>query len=383
METWSISYTADKNKAKNRCWLKGKMNYNASTGQAHFYDEEGAQLGKMKLQAAQVAADVELSLWKHLVEIGMKEEVVESIEDVFERLNKELGIEEFNTGNKKAKIASVSASASASASDSVSVIKAKTVTLTKPDEPFTLYDILYTRSSTQKKTKVWHDGFMKMYDVLGVAEYYGEDGKLMWKKVVSGENFKEGMIVEAAAGLVIEVCASRLDDKTRFVRDAKCEKATVTTNATTTNANTKANTTTTTNTNTNTARVFNILYTTDKQKKAKKWIDARLEYNLTTSLARFIDEESGNCFFKKVMREEEVAVGKEFTTGIYIMQIDNEVVDDTKENRSIKNVVNRAIPKKNTVNTVKYVVANENVPNEGRSNEELMALLKGTPKEDE
>lgn len=383
METWSISYTADKHKAKNRCWLQGKMNYNASTSQAHFYDEDGAEIGKMKLKAEQVEGDVELSLWKHLIEIGVKEEVGEAIEDVFDRLNKELGIDEFDkkfhggNSSKKVKIED------ATKQRAPVVIKQKTATLTKPDEPFTLYDILYTRSASQKKTKVWHDGFMKLFDELKVAEFYGEDGKLMCKKVFSADGagdctVKEGMIVEGAGGgLVIEICALRSGDKSKEA-DSTVIKQLNSNNQvkTATNNKTSINTAHTDTTCTN-VRLFNILYTTDKHKKAKKWLDARLEYNLTTNLARFIDEESENCFFKKIMKAEEVKVGKEFSTGVYLMQIDNEIVEN-KEN--LKSVVCNPVKSVNEVkkkNIVSSVVANGNVPNEGRSNEELLSLLRG------
>ena len=70
------------------------MNYNTATSMTNFYDEDNVEIGKMKLRADQIKANAEFSLWKHLIELGVLECEEECVEDLFERLNKELGIDE-------------------------------------------------------------------------------------------------------------------------------------------------------------------------------------------------------------------------------------------------------------------------------------------------
>lgn len=343
------------------------MNYNTATSTAYFYDEEQVEIGKMKLRAEQVKADAEFTLWKYLIEVGVLEEEEECVEDLFERLNKELGIEEFDKKKPNSTIGSnVSGKSTASNTpklSKVSIMKPKIPTKVDDKEPLDLYDILFTRD-LQKKTKTWQDGLLKYHAKLKLAEFYDAAGVLMMKKVM--EEVKEGGVVEGA-GIAIEICALRgggeanQDEKENEPSDAPIPQNHPTTFEKHSNTSEKQSIIA----QNQSIIAYNILYTTDKHKKAKKWLDGRLDYDPSTRLAKFIDEENGKCFYKKVMREGEVEMGAELQTGMYIVQIDHLIEDGAVE----KCVQPQA-------KKVKSFVANDSVPLEGRSNEQLLSLLK-------
>ena len=72
---------------------------------AHFYDENSVEIGKLKVRPEQIAADAEISLWRHLIEIGQLESTeVECVEEMFERFNKEPRIDEFDKKTKRQKL---------------------------------------------------------------------------------------------------------------------------------------------------------------------------------------------------------------------------------------------------------------------------------------
>ena len=387
MQIWSISYTADKHKAKNRCWLQGKMNYNTATSMTHFYDEDNVEIGKMKLRADQIKANAEFSLWKHLIELGVLECEEECVEDLFERLNKELGIDEFDKKDKHHNSMEATTKVIKS-SVSRSIQKPKIPTKVGQFEPLDLYDILYTRDLS-KKTKKWHDGVMKYHPKLRLAEFHDATGTLMMKKTM--EEVKEGNVVEGA-GVVIEICALRSggdalkedsEDVVNMISDAVAD-VTDSSEAVTKASHSQNSKTKNTNTTfkTKDANItYGILYTTDKHKKAKKWLDGRLDYDPISRLAKFIDEEGGNCFYKKVMREGEIVVGDELQSGMYILQIDH-LIEKSKENLS-NNIIKTSIPTQPQAKRIKSVVANESVPLEGRSNEQLLSLLKSRIQKDQ
>lgn len=340
MQTWTISYTTDKKKAKNRCWQQGKMNYNVSTFQAHFYDEDNVEIGKMKMQPGQVVNDAEISLWQHLIELGVMEKEEECVEDLFAKLNRELGIEEFKSSG-------VGQCDGIAVNKSVYKGKLKVPTLISGSEPVTIYDILYIPTQKrQKSCKEWLDGSLKYYPTLKLGEFYNEGGGLMHKKTM--EEVKEGGVIEDAAGgtLTIEIGSKRADAaaKDNLVSGGLLKRS------------------------------FSILYTTDKHKKSKKWLDGLMEYDATSQLAKFLDETSGECFHKKVMREMVVAAGEEFETGMYIVQVDHEISSDAGGGK-------RCMPCSNEIPTAKKFKAQNkplpnHVPSAGRSSEELLSLLK-------
>ena len=128
---------------------------------------------------------------------------------------------------------------------------------------------------------------------------------------------------------------------------------------------------------------FNILYTKDKQKKAKKWFDGRLDYNNHTGLAKFYsaNEENGNvCFYKKVMGTgTTIAEGSEFESGIYIFQIENEIKEklQLKLPQKLEDVNNSENVKRQKKNSDECsILASEEFPLDGRSDEDLLALLR-------
>lgn len=284
MQTWSISYTSDLKKLKNRNWLQGNMNYNPNTNMAHFYDEDSVEIGKLKMQKDKVVADGEVSLWRYLIEIGQLESTEEEcVEEVFDRLNRELGIEEFNhQKTKKQKI--VTEPVKIVQPPQSSIKTRKNPSQVGINEPVILYDILYTQS--KDSNQIWQDGILKYYPNLMLAEFYeGIEGKLVHKKVMT--QVKEGEIIEEACGgsLKIEICSIRPNE----IKSKSSDKI-----------------------------IYSILYTTDKHKKSKKWLDGLLEFDPSTKLAKFLDEENHACFYKKIISEG-VSVGEEMITGIYIL----------------------------------------------------------------
>jgi hypothetical protein len=368
MQIWSISYTTDKFKAKNRCWLQGKLNYNTAKGMAHFYDEDNMEFGKLKLRADQIKADAEFSLGKHLIELGVLEGEEECVEDLFERLNKELGIEEFQSKNKKIEFESM-ANITKRASVSRTIQKPKIPSKVESSEALDLYDILYTRDLS-KKTKTWHDGLMKYHAKLKLAEFHDSTGILILKKTM--DEVKEGGVVEGAA-VVIEICSLRSDDmkdQSKTVLNTEKVKESEIIKADHNNLYCKSHDNLTDKAKDNNL-IYSILYTADKHKKAKKWVDGQLNYDPSSHLAKFMDEGGGNCFYKKVMREGEIVVGEELQSGLYIFQIDHLIQksNDTSNISCPPQIQPQA-------KRIKSVVADESVPLEGRSNEQLLSLLK-------
>lgn len=342
MQTWSISYTTDRKKLKNRHWLQGKMNFNPFTSMAHFYDEDFAEIGKQKMRPDQIVADAEISLWRYLIEVGQLESTEdECVEDVFERLNRELGIVEFDQQTKKRQKIIEQPAKSFNTNKSIAPIMRNAKIPSKIDscEPVVLYDILCTRD--QGSDRVWQDGLLKFHTIQRLGEFYegGDAGKLVHKKTM--DDVREGELIEDACGgeLTIEICAMRAGDSPCEGKKEEEEEA---------------------------DRVYGILYTTDKHKKSKKWLDGILSYSPVTHLAKFLADETHVCFYKKVMTGG-VTVGEEMVTGIYIVQIDHEITQH-KENTVKVNLGNIS---KKRVN----IMASESVPLEGRSNDELLALL--------
>ncbi len=275
--------------------------------------------------------------------MGVLEGEEACVEDLFDKLNKELGIREFDPKerikvNPKEPIRTISK------------LKPKIPTPVDKSEPTVLYNILYTNCKTAKMTKTWQDGLLKYHPTLKLAEFYDAIGTLLHKKTM--ETVAEGTVIYDAGGgsITIEISSKREEI-------------------------TKSITTTT-----NTIRLFNILYTTDKHKKSKKWLDGRLEYDETTKLARFMGESTGDCFYKKIMAREMAvrANGEEFETGAYIIQIDHEIQDkgDSEGKENAENKGNDVIDGAPSAKRVKSIVANGSVPLSGRSNAELLSLLK-------
>ena len=377
------------------------MNYNVTSHQAHFYDEESLEIGRMKLNPEQVQNDAEFSLWKHLIELGVLEGEEECVEDLFEKLNKELGIEEFDENhqnkNKRNKTGTGTGDSKMPMTPKPTIfnnnikkvipVRAKIPTVSS--EFTVLFDIRYTSSKNKASNATWQDGgVLKYHPTLKLAECYNAEGLLLHKKTMEEVDIKEGLVIEEAAGgsIVIEICSKQCQIA------EKCGGNVVpfhnNNNNTSNNDNDNSN-----NTNSNNIvihRQFSILYTTDKHKKAKKWLDGRLDYDDHTNLAKFINEDSGDCFFKKVMKVESVMMGAEFETGIYLIQIDQEISGVSEKGKVCDGGVMPAVVKKQLKSTVNVNssanaitnaiknldAANSGVPISGRSNAELLSLLK-------
>lgn len=407
MQTWSISYTADKQKAKNRSWMQGKMNYNLISSLAHFYDEEGILIDKMKIEKERIAYDTELTLKRHLIEIGRLEVIEESSEEVVSRLNKELGIltelecktetETETETETKTKTKTKTETMTQNPNQIVSKAKVKIPTILSSKEPKILYDILYTRDK-QKKTKLWHDGLLKYHPNLKLGEFYTELGILMYKKVM--EAVPEGTVLETS-NLFIEICGKRARningddiDELNKAKDKECTEVLTDKENRFPNRipnrlpnslpNSLPNRSVKNQIETSPlpqsifqtkSQNFNILYTKDKQKKAKKWLDGRLDYNNLTGLAKFYTlEEDGNvCFYKKVMEKgAAIEEGSEFESGIFIFQIDNEMIINITDKVEITNDAKKV----KTDESKCSIVASEEFPLDGRSDDDLLALIR-------
>jgi hypothetical protein len=364
MQTWAISYTSDKHKSKNRHWLLGKMNYNTSTGVAHFYDEDGEALDKMKLDSTRIASDLELNLKRHLVEIGQLEMEEESSEAVFERLNRELGIqtEDFNGKSAANKVTS---------STRISVMKPKIPTPVSVKEPTVLYDILYTRDM-QKKSKTWHDGVLKYHPELKLAEFYSEEAVLLHKKII--DVVKEGLMIETGS-IILEISSIRqseakIDENVNIpntIKLATKKEDSVSRNPIVSNNSTKSSN----GIDSQNSKSFNILYSSDKHKKSKKWFDGRMNFASSTGLAKFYSED-GSLFFKKCIKSEDALVGAEFESGQYIFQVDCE-----ESGIPVTIVpVEKSEAKRSKTMPVSSIMSSSEVPLQGRSDEELISLLR-------
>lgn len=337
------------------------MNFIPSRGVAHFYDEDSVEIGKLKIAAEKIYSGAELSLWKHLVEIGELEGEEEPVEAVFERLNRELGIEEFcdEREKKRSKIEDIQTLKSKSARPLN--LKPKIPSVVARDELSVLYDVLLTRDPPHKKTKVWLDGLLKYHPNLKLAEFYDAQGNLVCKKIM--ESVKEGQIVEGGGGMgfILEIISLRKDDN-----HSTKTKTSLDTTSNSLGTKTRISSNQSSTIDASSIITYAILYTTDKHKKSKKWLDGRCEYNCSTKLARFITEDS-SCFYKKVLSGD-LNAGDEFESGIYLFQIDGIICGNVSNEVKMSS--------ENKRDAAVSIVEDENVPLNGQSNSVLLSILR-------
>jgi hypothetical protein len=316
------------------------------------------------VDSTRIASDLELNLKRHLVEIGQLEMEEESSEAVFERLNRELGIqtEDFNGKSAANKVTS---------STRISVMKPKIPTPVSVKEPTVLYDILYTRDM-QKKSKTWHDGVLKYHPELKLAEFYSEEAVLLHKKII--DVVKEGLMIETGS-IILEISSIRqseakIDENVNIpntIKLATKKEDSVSRNPIVSNNSTKSSN----GIDSQNSKSFNILYSSDKHKKSKKWFDGRMNFASSTGLAKFYSED-GSLFFKKCIKSEDALVGAEFESGQYIFQVDCE-----ESGIPVTIVpVEKSEAKRSKTMPVSSIMSSSEVPLQGRSDEELISLLR-------
>lgn len=170
------------------------------------------------------------------------------------------------------------------------------------------HEILYTSDKT-KKTKTWHDGWMDL-QASGLATFLTDDtDKILHRKQVrSMEEVAEGMLIETST-MLIEISAAlsvlrvrRKASSTSAEPEAAPEEAPRSTEIPI-----------------NTVQDYEILYTSDKIKKIKRWKDGRLKWS-SSGLSTFYDEQD-TVMSRRRIKPEELIDGYEFSTAQYIFQM--------------------------------------------------------------
>lgn len=133
-----------------------------------------------------------------------------------------------------------------------------------------------------------------------------------------------------------------------------------------------------------------IIYTTDKHKRAKKWIDGRLVFDPVTGNELFYSEDK-RLFYKRILSPALVHDGSEFESGQYMFQIGT-AIDRDKEKVLMLEPVNVNVREdteedgeesdeptaKRSKGGLVSVIASDAAPLTGRSDTELLALLRKT-----
>lgn len=175
----------------------------------------------------------------------------------------------------------------------------------------TQYDILYTRDKL-KKTKTWHDGWLDIKEE-GLVTFHDDETNsvLHRKKITSLAEIAEGSIFESAS-FVFEILHQRAE-----MRDAVRKKANVDREAEEEATETLAD-------NIDNIKsgkcVYEVLYSTDLIRKAKRWKDGRVEWNATNCQAQFVDEEGKDIYRRKLLAKD-LFEGNELKSGQYVFQI--------------------------------------------------------------
>ncbi len=96
-----------------------------------------------------------------------------------------------------------------------------------------------------------------------------------------------------------------------------------------------------------------------------------MDFASSTGLAKFYSED-GSLFFKKCIKSEDALVGAEFESGQYIFQVDCE-----ESGIPITIVpVEKSETKRSKTMPVSSIMSSSEVPLQGRSDEELISLLR-------
>ena len=363
------------------------MNYNKSTKIAHFYNEEGEQLDQLRqCGEKRIVADEQLELKRYLVEIGQLVEEEESVDDLFARLNAELGIEGARNATSAVKPTSSVSTKAKSSTKAAAKLPSKVPTkLNEIDLKSCINcDFLFTRDK-HKKSKIWHDGILKFFPSRNLGEFWDDSGTLLHKKVMSA--IKAGEIFETS-NLIIEIVG---DIKEAEVREEVASKP----SATFVNTSTKQpiiKTTPTKQSNETPVsstgkRKFDLIFTADKHKKnTKKWVDGRVEWTQATGNAVFFNED-GECFYKRILPAGQIEVDAEFESGQYLFQIGQEIINEKKKpvekpaSPIRRPMLHQSAAKKPKV--TQSIMANKSVPMTGRSDSELLSLLLSSKEEKE
>lgn len=154
------------------------------------------------------------------------------------------------------------------------------------------YAILY-RPNNASKEKAWLDGSLKYDHANNRAYFYTAQNKLLLQKEMEMEEVKEGVVFESAWN-VIHIC-EHLDTP---VNKSNTDDDMV-------------------------GQWYEVIYTSDKVKKAKKWIDGYLEWN-DDKLGKFWTLDKKMLLHKQ--RLTEVNQGQQVVTGRHIFEIGCAVV---------------------------------------------------------
>ncbi len=381
MQTWSIAYTADKHKSKKQ-WLSGTMNYNKTTKIAHFYTEDGGQLDQLKqCSEERVAVDAELELRRYLVEIGQLIGEEESVDDLFARLNEELGIEAGNGRSNCGGSAVIKPVSVGKPSTKLPPSKVPTKLDESDMKTCINCDILFTRDK-HKKSKIWNDGILKFFPSRNLGEFWDDAGTLLHKKVMSaikaGELFETSNLIIEVVGEILENTSKTETKQVEGFVNTRLKQQTI-------SKPIPKPSMTASSAGSSDRRKFNLIFTADKHKKnTKKWIDGRVEWSPATGNAVFFNED-GECFYKRILPAGQIEIDSEFESGQYLFQIGEETTNEKPKEEKVvvaspvKRVMAPPAKKPKVVN--QSIKATKTVPMTGRSDSELLSLLLSSKKE--
>lgn len=153
------------------------------------------------------------------------------------------------------------------------------------DEEEPCFDLLYT-ADTRKKAKKWIDGYIQYHKATSIAKFYGEDGKMMFKRHLAWRQIDEQEEL-ATARFIFQIGAHRDGPlESTVAAPVKPEKYNKRTSG--------KEEVELSSVDLSLFMEHSINYTTDTQKKTKKWCDGHLWYE--TGLCKIFDEDGKEIY---------------------------------------------------------------------------------------
>lgn len=165
-----------------------------------------------------------------------------------------------------------------------------------------IYAVLYTEDA-KSITRNWHDGLLKYDSVREMAYFYDLSNRLLLKQEMQADKIQEGTVLESA-GYALQICHC-ISPFSRAVSTSSISSRPVEAAG-------------------STKKWYSLLYTEDKTKKIKKWVDGIVE--LEFNQAKFWTENQDRLLHKKQMQ----SFDEEIITGRYIFQVGDEIGDYKK-----------------------------------------------------
>ena len=197
----------------------------------------------------------------------------------------------------------------------------------------THFENLYT-ADLHKKTRVWKDGRVQVDPATQTAVFFDEAGKQMHVKkgfgvIGAGQVFQTArFLIEvggAAEGKLVKVEETKPPYLAITRRKPAISKSAIA-GGMTMSATDFVKPSADENGKKPTVQDIPCIYTEDKQKKQKRWIDGVIKYDRASGAARFEDADSGTVILRRSIDADLLVDGYEFDSGRYRFQVTTPVI---------------------------------------------------------